>query len=151
MTEHELDQLTARLRSVGKRVDPVPASVTAAARGAFDWRSVDAELAELVYDSWVDDAALAGVRGSSGPRQLTFEASGVTVEVQVGDGLAPRLVGQIVPAGPGTVEVRHRGGSLTLLVDDLGRFAAPRVPLGPLSLCCRGDASSSVQTEWIAV
>jgi hypothetical protein len=153
MTEVEIDQLADRLRVLGNRVDPVPVAVTAAARAAFAWRTVDAELAELTYDSWVDDRALAGVRGCGGARQLTFEAPGLTVEMEVG-AAAPCLVGQLVPAHPGTVEVRHDGGSLTLAVDDLGRFAAKHLPAGPLSLRCVIDAGAGaapVETEWVAV
>lgn len=151
MTNQELDQLTLRLRTAGNQFDPVPAAVSAAARAAFAWRAMGGELAELIYDSWVDDSALAGVRGSSDTRQLTFEAPGLTVEVEVGEGAAPRLVGQLVPAYPGTVELRHGGGSLTVAVDDTGRFAAENLPAGPLSLRCTADASSPVETEWVAV
>ncbi len=151
MTEQELDQFTGRLRTIGSRVDPVPPAVMSAARAAFEWRTVDAELAELTYDSWVDDRELAGVRGRGGRRQLTFEAPGLTVEVEVADGAAPGLVGQFVPAHRGTVELRHGTGVLTLAVDDLGRFTAPHFPAGPLSLRCTADAASPVETEWVAV
>ena len=151
MTEQELDQFTGRLRALGRRMDPTPPAVTAAAKAAFEWRTVESELAELTYDSWMDDRELAGVRSSGGRRQLTFEAPGLTVEVEVADGAAPGLVGQLVPAHPGTVELRHGGGVLTLAVDDLGRFAASYLPAGPLSLRCTADAASPVETEWVAV
>lgn len=151
MTNLELDQLEVRLRSLGNRIDPVPAAVAAAASDAFSWRTIDSELAELTYDSLMDDRALAGVRGGGGPRQLTFEAPGLTVEVELGDGAAPHLVGQLVPPRFGTVEVRHEGGSVTLAVDDLGRFAAHHLPTGPLSLRCTADAAPPVETEWVAV
>ena len=151
MTEQELDQFAGRLRTIGSRMDPVPPAVLSAARAAFEWRTVDAELAELTYDSWVDDRELVGVRSSGGRRQLTFEAPGLTVEVEVADGAAPGLVGQLVPAHGGTVELRHGGGVLTLAVDDLGRFAVSHLPAGPLSLRCTADAASPVETEWVAV
>lgn len=151
MIDQELDHIAERLRAIGSRVDPVPPAAVAAARAAFEWRTVDAELAELVYDSWMDDRALAGVRSSGGRRQLTFEAPGVTVEVEVGEGAAPDLVGQIVPALGGNVELRHEGGILTLEVDDLGRFAVRHLPAGRLSLRCNAPAASPVQTEWVAV
>lgn len=151
MNEQELDQLTERLRAVGNRVDPVPAAVSAAARAAFAWRAIDVELAELTYDSVVDEAALAGVRGRGGTRQLTFEAPGLTVEVEVGAADGLHLVGQLVPAHAGTVEVRHGGGSQTVVVDDLGRFTTDRLPAGPLSLRCSAAAAAPVDTEWVAV
>lgn len=151
MTEHECEELMGRLRTLGRRIDPPPPAVTAAARAAFEWRTVDTELAELTYDSWVDDRELAGVRSSGGSRQLTFEAPGVTVEVEMGGGVAPRLVGQVFPAHRGTIELRHRAGVITLAVDDLGRFAAPQLPAGPVSLRCTAVAASPVETEWVAV
>lgn len=151
MTEHECEELMGRLRTLGRRMDPTPPAVTAAASAAFQWRTLDAELAELTYDSWMDDRELAGVRSSGGQRQLTFEAPGVTVEVEVSGGASPRLVGQVVPAHPGTVELRHRTGITTLAVDDLGRFAAPHLPAGPVSLRCTAVADSPVETEWVAV
>lgn len=151
MTETELDQFTERLRTLASRVDPVPLAVTAAARAAFEWRTVEAELAELTYDSWVDQRELAGVRGGGDARQLTFEAPGLTVEVEVGNGAGRRLVGQLVPPHPGSIELRHQGGVLLLAVDELGRFAAQHLPAGPLSLRCSADAVSPVETEWVAV
>jgi hypothetical protein len=69
MNDADIDQMLGRLRAVASRADPVPAGVVVAARGAFQWRTIDAELAELVYDSWVDDVALVGVRATGGPRR----------------------------------------------------------------------------------
>jgi hypothetical protein len=151
MTDQELDHFTARLRTLANRADPVPPSVIDAARAAFAWRTIDAELAELTYDSALEDRALAGVRGASSPRRLTFESPGLTVEVEVGEGAVPRLMGQLVPALGGTVELRHAGGSLSLAVDELGRFAVEQIPAGPLSLRCRAGADAAVETEWVAI
>lgn len=150
MTDQELDQFMGRLRTLASRMDPTPPAVTAAAKAAFEWRTVEAELAELTYDSWMDDREVPGGRSRGGPRQLTFEAPGLCVEVEVADGPAPGLVGQLVPAHPGTVELRHGAGVLTLVVDDLGRFAAPYLPPGPLSLRCTADAATPVDMEWVA-
>ena len=43
--------------------EPVPADVVAAAKATFTWRTIDAELAALTFDSVADADALAGVRG----------------------------------------------------------------------------------------
>ncbi|HWH35373.1 MAG TPA: hypothetical protein VNT56_08665 [Acidimicrobiales bacterium] len=151
VSEDELDQLMAQLGSIANRLDPVPAAVREAARAAFAWCTVDAELAALTFDSWADDRALVGVRGG-GARQLTFEAEKVIVEIQLSGGPTASLVGQIVPAGAGSVEVRHEGGSTTVDVDALGRFTAGRLPGGPLSLRCSGGGTAvPVETEWVAV
>ena len=145
------DALMAELRVLAARHDPVPAEAIAAARSAFAWRTMDAELAELTGDSSVEPE-LAGVRGPGTPTLLTFEATELTVEVEVvvqPDG-SRRLLGQLVPAGPGTLEIRHRGGTVTATADEVGRFAADAVAAGPVSLRCR-VSESVVETDWYLV
>jgi hypothetical protein len=141
------DFLLGELRRAVNRLDPVPPEMVAAARSSFMWRTIDAELAELAHDSVLDDEA-ALVRGVAAPSLLTFSAAGLTVEVETlpaDDGC--RLLGQLVPAGSGQVEIRHPGGSTSVEIDDLGRFAANGLPCGPVSLRCRAG-SSSVDTDW---
>lgn len=134
------------LKRVIGDADPVPPEVLAAAVASRAWRRVDAELAELVYDSVVD-AVL--VRNRGGARQLTFEASGLTVEVEVG----PRtLDGQLVPPQPAQVELRHRHGTLTVSADRLGHFRVEHVPHGPVSLRCQPDAAGTpTETAWVVI
>ena len=60
-------------------IDPVPESLIRASRETLTWRRVDAELAELLSDSAVEDERLALVRGDGEPRSLSFEAGGVGV------------------------------------------------------------------------
>ena len=60
--------------------DPVPDRVLDGARAAFTWRTIDTELAELVFDSTQE---LAGVRAAEANRQVTFRAPGVEIEVMV--------------------------------------------------------------------
>jgi hypothetical protein len=55
------DALASELATVLRRSAPMPAAIVAAARGAFAWRTVDAELAVLRADSVLE--AAAGVRG----------------------------------------------------------------------------------------
>lgn len=151
MNDSETHDLEEELRVLIRQLDPVPTAVDQAARAAFEWRSIDAELAQLTYDSWQESAALAGVRGRDS-RQLTFEAPGLTLDVEVTDGPTQTLVGQLAPASAATVELRHREGVLTVLVDALGRFVVERLPAGPISLRCRpAGASSSVETEWVTI
>ena len=150
MNEQVEEQVLSRLRDLASRLDPVPADVVAAARAAFITRTLDAELAELVFDSWVDEHALAGVRASSGSRMLTFDGAGLSVEVQVNQSAPSRLVGQVVPPQQATVEVRQQRGSVTVAADDLGRFEADVVP-GPVSLRCRPAAGTAIVTDWIVV
>src|SRR3954470_17810269 len=105
-------EVLAELRSVIDQVDAVPADVVAAAKASFTWRTVDAELAqlaELTFDSLVDEDAGVLVRGGEQPRLLTFGAAGVEIEVEAtatASGRSFRLLGQVVPPAAGQLEVR---------------------------------------------
>ncbi len=148
----ENEGLLQELRAAARHFDPPPDSVLEAARASLTWRTIDAELAALEFDSAVDLAATA-VRSSEGPRLLTFAAPGLNIEVEVSP-IGPRrqLVGQLVPAQAARIDVRHAGGVTTVRADQLGRFGADAISAGPVSLRCHlGDAPSSppVVTEWI--
>ncbi|HEY0870717.1 MAG TPA: hypothetical protein VGD55_09995 [Acidothermaceae bacterium] len=150
MVEPTQDPLLTSLFNVVTNVDPVPASVVEAARAAFIWRTIDAELAELTADSAM---ATAGVRSSSAPRLLTFEGAGVEVEVEVAQtGSTRRLTGQLVPVGPARVTVRWSGGTQEAVADDLGRFAVEGIPAGTVSLVVdRAGAEHPIVTSWISI
>lgn len=111
------------------RTDPVPAAAVEAARAA-DWAAVDAELAELTFDSLLDERAVALRDDEGDVRSLTFTAGDRTVEIDV---TADELVGRIDPAGDLPIEVVQPSGRRQAPVDDLGRFRAPVGP-GPVRL-----------------
>lgn len=147
-------QLLESLRAVVARADPVPPEVEAAARASYTWRTVDAELAELAYDSLLDDDRLVGVRGDNAPRALTFEGPAYSVELEVAEeGARRRLLGQLVPPHPARIEVRHSGGLLKLGADEVGRFSAAGVVAGPVSLRCHleGVDGPPLDTAWVTV
>ena len=114
-----LDELAALL---GPRLEPPP-EVLHAAREAFAWRTIDAELAALTCDSLLDDAAVA-VRAVTTPRVVTFETPALTIEVEVD--VAPsgrRLLGQLLPAQEAELELLEAGVVRSSgAADDLGRF-----------------------------
>ena len=147
------DAAMEELREIAAAEDPVPEHILAAARGSYTWRTIDAELAGLVYDSLLDAEALATVRSEGTVRLLTFETPDLAVELEVTAVAGSRsIVGQLVPPGPGLVELRHAGGRRELLADALGRFAAEGVPAGPVSLRCRREGTdAAVETEWVAI
>lgn len=138
------------------REETVPPEIVAAAKAVYSWRTIDAELAELAYDS-SEDRELAGVRGQSGPRLLTFEAGESVIEVEVeSSGRERRLTGQVVPAQAAHLELHRvdQDGALDLEVDDLGRFRADAVVPGRLRLLCRfaPDAGGgTLLTEWVLI
>jgi len=146
------DALTAELRTAGQ-LDEVPLETMAGAKASFFWRTVDAELAELVGDSADDDLLLSGVRSTSMVRMLTFRSPSLTVEVEALDvGGRRRLIGQLVPAQAGRVTVRHAGGTPAVVADELGRFTVDDVAPGPVSLHCSGVAGAGeLTTDWVVI
>lgn len=146
------EELLAAIAAFFDDVDPVPEHVLAAAKGSLTWRTIDAELAELVEDT----ALLAGtsVRGTHGPRLLTFSAPDVSVVVEVAElGPTRRLIGQLGDPRSAAIEVRFRGGTTWVDADQLGRFVVDGVPAGPVSLVCRfpdGDIAPLV-TDWVTL
>jgi len=150
--------LLARLGRLLDRLDPVPPESIDQARQIFCWRSVDAELAELSFDSLLDrDLALAVRSGESvlEPRMLGFGAvvggADLSIEVEVStiDGQCTML-GQLDPPGATVigVEARH-GGVLEAPVDEVGRFVVRPVPTGPVRLRIE-HAGHVVHTTWVS-
>jgi hypothetical protein len=150
MSKPNTDPMFATLRNVIDHADPVPQAVVDAARAAYTWRTIDAELAELTADSAM---ATAGVRSTSAPRLLTFEGAGVEVEVEVAHtGSTRHLSGQLVPMGPAQITVRWSSGSRETTADELGRFAIDHVPAGSVSLAIlRTGAHQPIVTSWISI
>jgi hypothetical protein len=149
--------LLVGLGRVLDRLDPVPPDCMDQARQLFSWRSVDAELAELSFDSLLDrDLALAVRSGESvlEPRMLGFgavvdgEDLSIEIEVSATDGQCA-MVGQLDPPGATSIGVEARDGEvLDVPVDEMGRFVVRPVPNGPLRL--RIDhAGHLVHTTWV--
>lgn len=147
-------QLLGELRGMFERTDPVPDAVAAAAHAAIELRDLDAQLAELLRDSAVDETGqeLAGVRGTA-TRLLTFAVGAERyVEVDVEPhGDHRTLAGYVVPGAPGDLVVEHAGGRLTTTVDEQGRFSIGRVQSGPVRLRVALDGSGPIITQWTLV
>jgi hypothetical protein len=141
------ESLVTELRALGALHDPVPPDAVLAARSAIAHLTIDAELAALVADTPVDPA-LAGVRAGRAPIMLSFQAEELTVEVEVLDeGPVRRIAGQLVPPTPGRVVVRHAGGTIEAVADEVGRFTAAGVSPGPVRLRCE-VGGRSIATDW---
>lgn len=153
------EDLMNELRSLFTRLDPVEPGMVAQARSAYTWRTVDAELAELSFDSLLDRELAGSVRDDGtatlGPRMLGFGAvvgdEDVAIEVEISPGPGdPVLIGQLLPAAAGTVELQRADGCTSVVrADDLGRFRVEPVPAGPLRLRMR-HAGRIVQTTWVS-
>lgn len=143
--------LPDKLQAVVAAADPIPFDVLQSLRGCFAQRSREGELAELVYDSVVDETA--GVRAGAGERQLSFHGDHVSVEMAVAHERG-RVLGQLVPPVAAEVEIRQTSGSRVLPVDELGRFVADGIPKGPVSFRCRGHKGGEpfvTATDWVVL
>jgi hypothetical protein len=153
------DALLGELGALLSRLDPMPPQLLDQARRAFCWRTVDAELAELSFDSLMDrDAALAVRAGGDTalePRMLGFgavvEGEDLSIDVEVSTAAGrSALIGQLWPAGAAVVEMQACGGGSTKVpTDELGRFLIQPVPRGPVRLQVR-HAGRVVQTTWVS-
>ena len=153
MPEEHDDELAEELRRLAARLDPVPPELLTAAAGAFAWRDIDAELAELVFDSLLDVDEATQVRGSPERRLVSFTGGGVTLDIEVTTtGPARTIMGQIVPPQRGAVDVRRQQETVTTVeVDELGRFRSGPLRPGPLSLRLRPAEGTPVVTDWLAL
>jgi hypothetical protein len=126
----------------------VPPDFIAAAKDAYAWHGIDAELAQLAYDSSQQAAPAMGLRSESASiRALSFVSERLSIEVEI---TASGLLGQLIPAQPGTVEVRELdGGTLTVPVDEAGCFAVEPKPGGPFRLRCHTGTQTDVLTDWV--
>lgn len=137
------------LRKGLQQSDPVPSTVSEFAAALFTWRDIDAELAELTFDS-VDEGVPTGVRSTSTARMLSFEVGKWTIDLEYNPA-AGVLMGSVSPASPFTVELHSRGTSFEMELDDMGRFEFVDVEGGPASLVFRSADGEMVKTSWIVL
>lgn len=109
-SQHD-DELMAELAAAVAEEAAVSDRRRAAARAAFTWRTIDAELAELLHDSALDAGAAvrSGSGAAEGPRMLSFRRAAVTLEVEV-DGTT--VLGEVIDehdgdAAPATVTLQR--------------------------------------------
>jgi hypothetical protein len=151
VTPRSDEELIDLLHNALAELDQVPRPVVEAARGAFAWRNVDAELAELLYDSSVSPE-LAGVRSDVAARQLSFALGDVEIELLVRDAEAePRIDVQIIPAGVQTLEVRDGETSAPTTTDAHGRCTLPLPRARRIQLLLTRADGSMVATPWITL
>lgn len=160
-----------------RRLDPPPPAAIELAQLSFGLRSVDSELAALVADSDLDLAAIAVRDGgpAGGPRLLTFEVgtgpeadrpeaepeadvtdSGApaAIEIEVtGSGQHRRVLGQLHPPGPATIELRRTADPAPRRAeaDDRGRFLIDLVGPGPVSITWHRPGQRPVSTAWTSL
>lgn len=140
------DALMQDLKQAVSEVDMAD-DMLVAARAAFTWRTVDAELLALTHDSSLDSAAV--VRGAmSDNRILGFAGHDFTVEVEV---VEDALVGQLLPGHECRVLVTTPGGRVSEdSVSPDGFFLVPHEGRGPIRLEFQA-ADFHLATDWISL
>jgi hypothetical protein len=124
--------------------DPLPREVRAAAKAAYSCRWGQADVAPLVFDSWLEGGSRRG------PRYVVFRGDDLTVELAVAPDRS--VVGRILPPSTTDMVLRWPGGSRSSRSDEFGCFTLPNLPPGPASLrfpARPGRWSRPVGTEWI--
>ncbi len=143
------EELLAALGEAIRAREEVPEWFVETGKNAYAWHNIDAELAQLTYDSNRDRDAVAVVRSETASiRALTFTSTQLSIELEV---TAGSLVGQVVPPRAGTLEVQTTAGVASSPVDEIGCFAVTPIPNSPFRLRCRTEDGADVLTGWITL
>jgi hypothetical protein len=144
------DALLAALREALRARAAVPPEFVEAARSAFAWHNIDAELAQLTYDSSRDAEHEPSLRAEAASvRALTFTSAHLTIELEV---TADALLGQVIPPQAGVITVQPRDEAETEYpADEIGCFSIRPIPAGPFRLHCRTVAGIDALTGWITI
>ena len=145
------EQLLAALGEALRARQEVPEWFVETGKNAYAWHDIDAELAQLTYDSETDAAMghVAAVRSETASiRALTFTSARLSIELEVAEG---SLLGQIIPPRAGTLEIHTTGGVTSSPVDEIGCFAVSPIPSSPFRLRCRTEDGTDVLTGWVTL
>jgi hypothetical protein len=141
------DELLAALREALRAREAVPPEFVEAGKNAFAWHNIDAELAQLTYDSSRDSEHQLSLRAEAASiRALTFTSAHLTIELEV---TRDSLLGQVIPPQAAVITVQPRDGAETEYpTDEIGCFSIRPIPPGPFRLHCRTVAGIDALTGW---
>jgi hypothetical protein len=138
------EQLLAELHAALQARREVPDDLVQAGKSLFDWRHVDAELAELTYDSALGATAVA--RAADPPRAMSLRGLQLSIELELA---ADALRGQVFPGAGATVETEdHSGDWASVRCDAQGWFVIAPPPVGAFRLTVRAGGAV-VRTGWM--
>ena len=113
-----------------------PSEAVDLVKNAFTWRTVDAELMELSYDSVLDTA---GVRDATARRTIEFTIGETSVVVELEGGL---VRGQVTGGEATGVTAYSLTADYPAVIDASGSFLFESLPPGPVSLELSGPGGS---------
>jgi hypothetical protein len=147
-SEHDEPLLGAISRALAA-TSPMPDYLLEAAKAAIFWRTIDAELAELVFDSATEE--LTSVRSATIERQLTFRSFGLEIEIMLDSSDGQTLMGQLVPAERAEVDLRFGTHVITAETDEWGQFTFVGLPAGSVQLVVRRGTRILAVTDWFVL
>ena len=143
------EQFLAALGEALRAREAVPEWFVETGKNAYAWHNIDAELAQLTYDSSRDQDVVAAVRSETASiRALTFTSARLSIELEVAQS---SLLGQIIPPRAGTLEVHTTAGVTCSPVDEIGCFVVDPIPSSPFRLRCRTQDGADELTGWITL
>ncbi|WP_206791237.1 hypothetical protein [Amycolatopsis sp. MtRt-6] len=144
------DELMDVLRAAAAAADPVPDLVLRQARAALTTRDLDAELADLAFDS--DLAEAGAVRaGGEDVRLLSFEASRVSVELQVEYARGRVALRGLITGATGEAVIEVAGERHTRPIGPEGWFTATGLPRGATRVTVTAADGTTVTTGWASL
>lgn len=144
------DQLLAALGEAMRSREAVPAEFIETGKNAYAWHNIDAELAQITYDSNRDESRTAAIRSEpASVRALTFTSAHFSIDLEVTEDF---LLGQLMPPRGGTIEARTDAGEIVAIpVDQLGRFSIEPAPTKPFRLHYCAAEGADMVTGWITL
>lgn len=150
------EELLGRLTEALQEARDVPPDFVRMGKSVFGLRELDhdlqqlhAELAELTYDSFRDEALSPALTRAEHAdlRFLAFAArdDSLKIELEIHDGVA---IGQIYPEQPGEAKITPvTGAATTVIIDDVGGFAIRPLPVGQFRLDLATRSGHRVYTD----
>jgi hypothetical protein len=144
------EQLLAALREALDADEAVPPEFIEAGKNAYAWHNIDAELAQLTYDSIHEpDQALSLRAEAASIRALTFTSAHLTIELEVSE---DSVLGQVIPAQSGVIEIQGREGTTASTeADEVGCFLIRPIPASPFRLRFRTADDTDILTGSITL
>jgi hypothetical protein len=141
------EELLGELRAAAAQADPVPDLVLRQARAALATRDLDAELADLAFDSALAAAGAVRAEGDD-VRLLSFESPRVSVELQVEYADGRVVLRGLVTGATGDAVIEVAGERHTRPIDDDGWFTAAGLPRGTTRVRVTAADGTPVTTGW---